>query len=94
MTEIIKLEVRIPKHRKDELLALAEEWREQAGHREPGWDAKAIARVAKKHYGGLREMYLHHSWPDTPGHKLLPHVQQHVAETYGTVENFLTQHEG
>ena len=55
--------------------------------REPGWDAQTISRIANEKYGGFRQMFEAHDWPER-GEKMMPSVQRHVAETYGSVENF------
>ena len=60
--------------------------------REPGWDAKAIADIARDHYGGLREMFEAHGWPER-GQKMMPAQQMRVAGKYGSVENVVDHHE-
>ncbi|UWQ41879.1 hypothetical protein K3718_01960 [Leisingera aquaemixtae] len=55
--------------------------------REPGWDAKAIAKVAKEQFGGLREMFEAHGWPER-GSQMMPAQQKRVKEAYGSVEAF------
>ncbi len=57
----------------------------------PGWGAKAIARVAQDSYGGLRQMFEAHGWPER-GAAMMPAQQKRVAATYGTVEVFVEKH--
>lgn len=57
----------------------------------PGWDAKAIARIAQDSYGGLRQMFEAHGWPER-GAAMMPAQQKRVAETYGSVEAFVEKH--
>ena len=88
--EIEKVCVRIPANRKAELLALAKEWRSiavEAGHRAPGWDSQLVHQIAAEEFGGLREMFEHHGWPER-GRDMLPSVQRHVKETYGSIDAF------
>ena len=89
--EIIKVCVRIPAHRKDELLAMADMWRNFSAQKEPGWDAKAIHEIAAKHYGGLKGLYEKHMWPER-GSDMMRQVQRHVKETYGSVDEFVKAH--
>ena len=53
----------------------------------PGGDAQVIADIAKKRFGGFREMFEHHGWPER-GQHMMPKVQKRVAETYGSVRAF------
>lgn len=62
------------------------------GH-EPGWDAKAIARIAKEKYGGTTQMFEAHGWPER-GSKMMIAQQRLVKEHYGSVANFVKYHEG
>jgi hypothetical protein len=82
---IEKVCVRIPSERKDELLAIAKQWR--ATERGPGWDAKVIHQVARERFGGLLGMFEHHGWPER-GSEMMRFVQGRVKETYGSVEAF------
>ena len=59
--------------------------------RTPGWDAKAIARVANDYYGGLTAMFVKHEWPER-GSQMLPVVQRRVVEIYGSVDEFVAAH--
>lgn len=61
--------------------------------REPGWDAKAIARISRAEFGGLRQMFEAHNWPER-GQKMMPSVQSRVAEHYGSIEEFVEKFEG
>jgi hypothetical protein len=56
-------------------------------------DAKAIARIAKEKFGGFREMFVFHGWPER-GSDMMRKVQSRVAETYGTIANFEKEWEG
>lgn len=53
----------------------------------PGGDAKAIAQVARRRFGGFRRMFEHHGWPER-GSDMMRKVQTRVAETYGSVRAF------
>ncbi|MGE0233092.1 MAG: hypothetical protein AB7S46_15035 [Flavobacteriaceae bacterium] len=93
-SRIVKVSVRVPATKKDELLALANSWRsENFEHdpRGPGWDAKAIHDIARLHYGGLREMFAFHGWPET-GSQMMRQVQKRVKQSYGSVETFNERH--
>lgn len=59
--------------------------------RKPGWDAAAIARIAKEKYGGMRQMFEHHGWPER-GSAMMPAQQRRVAETYVDIETFVKKH--
>ncbi|SFR58847.1 hypothetical protein [Litoreibacter janthinus] len=58
----------------------------------PGWDAKAISRIAKEHFGGWTQMFESHGWPER-GAKMMPSVQRRVAETYGSILAFTEKYE-
>ncbi|TGD44575.1 hypothetical protein EEB11_03020 [Pseudotabrizicola sediminis] len=60
---------------------------------EPGWDSKAIARIAKEKYGGTQQMFEAHDWPER-GSKMMTSQQRHVTERYGSVLAFVEHHEG
>ena len=85
---ISKVCVRIPGERKDELLRLASSWRAGLHQRGPGWDAQIIHRIAASEFGSLKAMFRHHGWPER-GSRMMPCVQKHVCETYGSVESFV-----
>lgn len=92
---IEKVCVRIPSKRREELMGIAKLWREMDRDmdkdleaRAPGWDAKAISRIARQHFGGLKEMFEFHGWPER-GTKMMPAQQKRVADHYGTIEEFI-----
>ena len=53
----------------------------------PGGDAKVIAEIAKRKFGGFNAMFEHHGWPER-GPDMMRKVQTRVAESYGTVKAF------
>lgn len=53
----------------------------------PGGDAKAIAQIAKDHFGDFTKIFEHHGWPER-GADMMRKVQTRVAETYGSVLAF------
>lgn len=57
----------------------------------PGGDAQAIQRIANEYYGGYSNMFENHGWPER-SEKILPSVQSHVVETYGSVKAFEAAH--
>lgn len=59
--------------------------------RAPGWDAKEISRIARDSYGGLRQMFEKHDWPER-GAAMMPAQQSRVAEEYGSIEAFVRKH--
>ena len=61
------------------------------GGRGPGWDARAIHEIAKAHYDGLAGLFEVHQWPER-GDGMLPAVQRHVVNVYGTVAAFERWH--
>jgi len=74
---------------------MAKIWRSIDGGvdaKSPGWDAKAIHKIAKEHYGGLLEMFQKHHWPET-GSDMMRQVQKRVKEFYGNVGIFIKIHE-
>lgn len=93
--ENVKVGVRVPQSKTGELLAFAKKLREQGetngSARPPGWDAKAIHEIAWKNYGGLRQMFEAHSWPER-GSEMMRSVQRHVAADYETVDGFIAKH--
>lgn len=59
--------------------------------RSPGWDKAAVNDIAKKQYGGLRQMFEAHGWE--VGDRQISHVQaQQAVEEYGSVEAFVRAH--
>ena len=57
----------------------------------PGWDAKAIAEIAKAKYGDYAALFEAHGWPER-GPDMMRKVQTRVTETYGSVEAFVEHH--
>ncbi len=57
----------------------------------PGWDAKAIAEIAKAKYGDYSALFEAHDWPER-GSDMMRKVQTRVKETYGSVEAFVEHH--
>lgn len=57
----------------------------------PGGDAQAIQRVANSYYGGYKNMFEAHEWPER-GNKIMPAVQGRVVEVYGSVQAFEDAH--
>ncbi len=53
----------------------------------PGWDAKVIAEIAHRIFGGYKEMFESHGWPER-GSEMMRKVQTRVVETYGSVSAF------
>ena len=53
----------------------------------PGGDAKIIAEVANRRFGGFRGMFEHHGWPER-GSDMMRKVQTRVVESYGSVKAF------
>ncbi len=92
--QIIKVCVRVPSDRKEDLLKFAAKLRSEdkiAGTKAPGWDAKAIHEIARKKYGGLRELFEHHEWPER-GSDMMRQVQSRIKNNYGSVEKFVATH--
>ncbi len=87
--EIIKVCVRIPSEKKDELLEIANKWR--ASEHGPGWDAKVIHKIAKEKFGGLEQMFEKHEWSER-GSDMMRHVQRRVREAYGSIRAFADEH--
>lgn len=59
---------------------------------EPGWDAKAIARIAMQTFGGTRQMFEAHGWAECCS-KMRAVQQKHVKNHSGSVEAFVHQRE-
>lgn len=53
----------------------------------PGGDAQAIKAIADGYFGSYANMFKAHDWPERSA-KMLPAVQGHVVETYGSVRAF------
>jgi len=60
------------------------------GRKNQGWDAQAISRTAKEVFGGYREMFEYHGWPER-GSKMMPNAGKRIKEHYGSVENFVVR---
>jgi hypothetical protein len=63
-----------------------------AKDRKPGWDKRAVNRIAKEAYGGLQQMFDAHDW-ETDGKLVSQVAPSRVKETYGSVEKFEREHE-
>ena len=59
--------------------------------RSQGWDAAAIAEIAKAKFGGYAALFEAHGWPER-GSDMMRKVQTRVTETYGSVEAFVEHH--
>lgn len=59
--------------------------------RSPGWDKRAVNRIAKEQYGGLRAMFDAHGW-STDGRVISQIAPTSVARTYGSVAAFEAAH--
>ena len=59
---------------------------------EPGWDAKAIARIAKEKYGGTQQMFEAHGWSER-GSQMMIAQQRLVKQHYGSVAAFVQYHD-
>ena len=88
---IEKIYVRVPANKREELLALAKEWRASSEMRSPGWDAKEIHRIAEEKFGDLEGMFKHYGWPER-GSKMMPKVQSRICEAYGSIESFVQKY--
>ena len=56
-----------------------------------GGDAQVIAKIARENYGGYKEMFEAHGWPER-GQYMMRKVQKRVAEHYGSVKAFEKLH--
>jgi hypothetical protein len=56
-------------------------------HYAPGWDAKAIARIARNRWGGFRQMFEALGWPER-GSQMMISAPRRIVETYGSIEAF------
>lgn len=92
---IEKVCVRIPAEKKDELLLLAKQWREERRpsdeQRSPGWDRIAVHKIANDHYGSLLKMFEKHGWRER-GSAMPRQVMSKVKEAYGSIEQFVLKH--
>jgi hypothetical protein len=57
----------------------------------PGWDARAIAEIARQKWGGFEEMFKAHGWPER-GEEMMRKVQTRVKEEYCSVRAFEEKH--
>lgn len=55
--------------------------------RKPGWDKKAVNRIAHEKYGGLTQMFAAHGW-ETNGRVISQIAPTHVVKTYGSIAAF------
>lgn len=60
--------------------------------RKPGWDKKAVNRIAKEHYGSLQAMFDAHGW-DAGGRTISQIAPTFAVQTYGDVDAFVKAHE-
>jgi hypothetical protein len=56
-----------------------------------GGDAQAIKRIANAYYGGYKNMFEAHHWPER-GDMIMPAVQKRVVDVYGSVRAFEDEH--
>ena len=87
-----RVAVIVPADQSHQVTELASKLREEARERmcagyRPGGDAIAISRIAREKFGGYREMFIHHGWPER-GKDMIPAVQSRVANHYGSVKAF------
>lgn len=59
--------------------------------RSPGWDKRAVNRIAKEQYGGLRAMFDAHGW-STDGRVISQIAPTKVVGTYRSIEAFELAH--
>ncbi|KNH01896.1 hypothetical protein J121_95 [Qipengyuania citrea LAMA 915] len=59
--------------------------------RSPGWDKRAVNRIAKEQYGGLREMFAAHGW-SIDGRVISQIAPTKVVGTYRSIEAFDLAH--
>jgi hypothetical protein len=59
--------------------------------RQPGWDSKTIARIAKAHYGGYPGMFKAHGWPER-GAKMMTAAPKRIVAQWGSISEFEAQH--
>lgn len=60
--------------------------------RGPGWDKKAVNRIAKDHYGSLDQMFQAHGW-SLDGRVISQIAPTKVVQTYGSIAAFERAHE-
>ncbi|MCA1748846.1 MAG: hypothetical protein LC634_04715 [Sphingomonadales bacterium] len=59
--------------------------------RSPGWDKRAVNRIAKEEYGGLAAMFRVHGWTKD-GHTYGQIAPTKVKQTYGSIDAFEKVH--
>lgn len=59
--------------------------------RSPGWDKRAVNRIAKEQYGGLKPMFEAHGWT-TDGRVISQIAPTKIAGTYGSIDAFERAH--
>ena len=59
--------------------------------RTPGWDAQAIADIARDQFGGLKGMFEAKGWPERDA-AMMPAVGRRVVEAYGSVAAFVARY--
>ena len=92
--QIVQVCVSVPIEKIEDLLNFATKLRSEnkvSDAKAPGWDAKAIHEIAQKKYGGLRELFEHHGWPER-GSEMMRQVQSRIKNEYGSVEKFVAKH--
>ena len=60
----------------------------------PGWDAQAIARIAKERFGSYKEMFAYHGWELGQGQHVMHQAAPRIVETYGSVAAFVDRFDG
>ncbi len=59
--------------------------------KEPGWDSKAIAAIAKEFCGGYEQMFESHKWPER-GSQMMTSAPSHIKRSYGNIGTFVDVH--
>lgn len=59
--------------------------------RSPGWDKRAVNRIATEQYGGLQEMFDRHGWT-TDGRVISQIAPTRIVGTYGSIAAFERSH--
>lgn len=55
----------------------------------PGWDAKAISRIATAHFGGsYKAMFEAHNWDLKDGQQYMHQAATRIKDTYGSIAAF------
>ncbi len=58
--------------------------------KQPGWDAKAISRIAKAHFNGsYRVMFAHHRWTLEDGQQFMHQAAPRIKQEYGSIAAFV-----